>query len=447
MVLQAGVLYDIQERAAARTGNGARWMFGSGPDGVFGNADDVALPLVQLADANMAARWNMHGFPSINPGSFISMPRLADYVKANPAAATADPVTDVTNTYGTLKDFREQIDAGYAMATVRIQKLTLVPGVRWERTTDDGTGFARVTLPTPAGLTLQQQADFVRAQYKPVSRHASYSDFYPNFQARYNFSDALIARTAYTKTIGRPNFTNLLPGDTINDTAKTISRNNPDLEPFNATNYDLTVEYYFGKNTGNLTASVFRKNIENYFQNVQYPLPGGASNGYDGQYEGYIVTENQNITATTRTEGFELGYQQALRFLPGQFKNLLASASYTRVRSTPPPGAREATGIFPDVYNLGLTYNSGRLRVDLRYNMRKSWRSSINNTTGEKTVFRDNDRADLALNYRFSRHYTFYFDWRNFMNEEDLRLVGLNQRVGFHQTAGMSINTGFRAEF
>ena len=73
--------------------------------------------------------------------------------------------------------------------------------------------------------------------------------------------------------------------------------------------------------------------------------------------------------------------------------------------------------------------------------------SSINNTTGEKTVFRDNDRIDLALNYRFSKRYTFYFDWRNFMNEEDVRLVGLDQRIGFHQTAGMSINTGFRAEF
>ena len=79
--------------------------------------------------------------------------------------------------------------------------------------------------------------------------------------------------------------------------------------------------------------------------------------------------------------------------------------------------------------------------------MRKSWLNSINNTSGERTVLRDNDRIDLALNYRFSKKYTFYFDWRNFTNEEDLRLVGHDKRIGFHQTAGMSINTGFRAEF
>lgn len=446
-ILQAGWLYDIQERANSRTGNGGRYTFGSGPDGAFGTADDVALPLSQFADTDMPRRWNMHGFPSIDPGEFISMWKLAEYVKANPAAATHDPVTDVTNTLGTLKDFREQIDAGYLMATVRIKKLTLVPGMRWERTTDEGTGFNRITRPTPTGLTLAQQAEFVRAQYVPVSRDTQYDDFYPNMQVRYNFTPDFIGRAAYTETIGRPNFTNLLPGDTINDTARTISRNNPDLEPFNAQNWDITLEYYFNKNTGNLTASVFRKNIENYFQNVSFELPAGADNGYEGQYAGYMVTENRNIAATTRTEGYELGYQQSLRFLPGVFKSLLASASYTHVKATPPPGTLAATGIFPDVYNLGLTYNNSRVRVDLRYNMRKSWLSSINNTTGERTVFRDNDRIDLALNYRFRKNFTFYFDWRNFLDEEDLRLVGADKRVAFHQTAGMSINTGIRAEF
>jgi hypothetical protein len=85
--------------------------------------------------------------------------------------------------------------------------------------------------------------------------------------------------------------------------------------------------------------------------------------------------------------------------------------------------------------------------VDLRYNMRKSWLNSINNTTGERTYFRDNDRLDLSVNYRVSRKFTIYFDWRNFSDEEDLRYVGEDKRVNFHQTAGMSINAGLRGEF
>ena len=145
---------------------------------------------------------------------------------------------------------------------------------------------------------------------------------------------------------------------------------------------DLTVEYYFNKSTGSVTASVFRKDIKNYFQNTSFILPGGANNGYDGLYEGYTVTEQQNIPGTTRTEGYEFGYQQGMRFLPGILKNISASASYTHVRSSPPPGSLAATGVYPDVYNLGLTYNGPKLRLDLRYSMRKSWLNAINSTTG-----------------------------------------------------------------
>jgi TonB-dependent receptor len=448
VVLQAGAAYDVQRRANSRTGDGGRYTFGSGPDGAFGTADDVDLPVATLADEHMPNRWNMHGFPTIDPGQFIDMAKLADYVAAHPEAATLDPVQDVINYYGTRKDMKEEIDALYFMATVRFGTMSLVPGVRWERTADTGSGFLRRgSTPTDPAYTPQQKADIVKAQYSAVSRDVTYDDFYPNLQGRYNVTPNMILRAAYTQTIGRPNFSSTLPGDTINDTNRTISRNNPALKPFTADNYDLTAEYYFKKSTGSITASLFRKDIQNYFQNTTFVLPGGADNGYDGEYEGYTVTEQRNIADTTRTDGFELGYQQALRFLPGILRNFTASASYTHVHATTPPGTRAATGVYPDVYNLGLTYNDVHLRVDLRYNMRKSWLNAINNTTGERDYFRDNDRVDLAIDYRFNQRYAVYFDWRNFTNEEDLRFVGPNARVKFHQTAGMSINAGVRADF
>lgn len=447
ITLQGGYHYDLQKLTQSITGLGTRYTFGSGPDGIFGTGDDVALPLAQFADTRLNGTWNMLGFPSLNPGQFIDMAKLAAYVEANPSAATQDLVNDVISQYGNTKRFEESIEAMYFMATARFGKLTVVPGVRWERTNDQGFGYARLSQTLPAGLTLQQQADLVRQQYLPVTREVTYDDLYANLQAKYAVTKDFLLRAAYTQAIGRPNFGSLLPGDTINDTARTISRNNAALEPFNAENYDFTAEYYFDKSMGSLTASVFRKDIVNYFQSVTFDLPGGQGNGYNGLYEGYQVTEQRNIADTTRTEGFELGYQQALRFLPGVLKNVTASASYTHVKSTPPPGTLAATGIFPDVYNLGLTYNDSRLRVDLRYNMRKSWLSSINSTTGEALYFRDNDRIDLALNYRFTRKFTFYFDWRNFLDEEDLRYAGPDKRVQFHQVAGMSINAGIRAEF
>ena len=446
ILLQAGFAYDVQERANSRTGAGSSYTFGSGADGTFGTADDLALPLGQFVDDHMRGRWNMHGFPAIDPGDFIDLYKLNEYIKGNPAAATRNLVTDVTGGFND-KKFHEEIDAAYFMGTIRLGKLNVVPGVRFEKTKNRGFGYGRRTVTPPAGLTLQQQADFVRPQFFPITRTKAYDGYYGNLQARYNVTDNFILRSAYNENIGRPNFANLLPGDTVDPTARTISRTNPALEPFSAKNYDLTAEYYFSKSAGSLTASVFRKDIENYFQTIAFPLPGGNDNGYEGQYEGFLVSESRNIPATTRTEGFELGYMQSLRFLPGFLRNLTASASYTHVSATPPPGTLVATGIFPTVYNVGLTYTDNRLRVDLKYNMRKSWINSVNNTTGERTIFRDNDRTDLSVNYRLYKAYWMYFDWRNFTDEEDLRLVGSDGRVAFHQMAGMSINAGIRADF
>lgn len=447
VTVQTGVAIDLQDRIAARTGSGVSYTFGSGPDGAFGTADDVALPLGQFADDHMPGRWNMTGFTSIDPGDWIDMKKLADYVALHPEAATANPSNDVTGLYGALRNFHEEIDAAYAMATVKIGKFSVVPGVRWERTYDKGSGWGRRTLTTPTGLTPQQQADFIKPQYFPLSRKSTYSDYYPNLQARYNLTDNLILRSAYTQTIGRPDFGSLLPGDTVNDTNLTISRTNPDLKPFNAKSYDISMEYYIDKSTGQITASVFRKDISNYTQSVQFPLPGGADNGYDGQYAGYTVTTTQNIPATTRTEGFELGYLQALRFLPGRWKNLSANLAYSYAHSTPPPGSLGATNVYPNVYNAGFTYSDGRVRVDLKWNMRTKWLSSVNNTTNERLYFRSNGRWDASFNYRFARKYTFYFDWRAFNNPDDFRTTGPDNRVQQNQKYGTSINTGLRADF
>lgn len=447
IVARAGVAIDLQDRITARTGEGTSYTFGSGPDGTFGTADDVALPLGQFNDLHMPGRWNMTGFTSVNPGNWIDMAKLAAYVKTHPEAATANPVTDVTGLYGALRSFHEEIDAAYATVTVRFGKLSVLPGIRWEETKDTGSGWARRTLTTPAGLTLQQQADFVKPQYFPVSRKTAYHDYYPNLQARYNVTANFLLRSAYTQTIGRPDFGSLLPGDTINDATLTISRTNPALQPFNAKNYDISAEYYFTGSAGQVTASLFRKDISNYSQSVTFPLPGGADNGYQGQYAGYTVTTTQNIPATTRTEGFEFGYLQALRFLPGRLKNLSTNIAYSYAHSTPPPGTLGATNVYPNVYNAAFTYNDGRFRMDIKYNIRTKWLSSINNTTNERLYFRSNARWDLSLNYRFRQRYTFYFDWRALNNPDDFRTTGPDNRVQQNQKYGTSINSGIRADY
>jgi TonB-dependent receptor len=252
-------------------------------------------------------------------------------------------------------------------------------------------------------------------------------------------------RAAYTETIGRPNFGVLVPGDTVNVTTGTISRNNPELEPFSAKSYDVSAEYYFAKSTGSFTAAVFQKDITNYFTNVTSTLPGGPDNGYDGLFEGYTITQQQNIPGVTRTQGYEIGYQQSLRFLPGELRNLIASTSYTHLKSSPPPGVLKVTGIYPDTFFGGITYAGHGLRIDIKYNLRKEWYTAVNNTTGELTYNKDDGRWDLAIDYRFKRRYQVYFNWRNLSGSVGETYIG-NRRLNY-ATSGSLINAGVRTDF
>ena len=445
VVLQSGFSDNVQNRKTTGTSTGARTWFGTGPDGVFGNADDVRLDLGQFADTRLPGGW-VHRGPTntVNTGQWIDAAKVWAFAAAHPEVMTQDQVLAVTIAHAN-KDFTETIPAAYLMATARFGKLTVVPGVRWEETIDVGGGWGRLNTPAvPAGLPLAQQAALTNAQYRWISRRTTYRDIYPNLQAKYNITPNLLVRSAYTETIGRPNFGTLVPGDTVNVTTGAISRNNPDLEPFSAKSYDFSAEYYFAKNTGSLTAAVFRKDITNYFTTVSSLLPGGTGNGYEGLYEGYTVSQQQNIPGVTRTQGYEFGYQQSLRFLPGELRNLIASSSYTHLSSSPPPGVLKVTGIFPDVFFGGITYAGHGLRVDVKYNLRKQWYTAVNNTNGELTYNKDDGRWDLAIDYRFRRRYELYFNWRNLSGSVASTYIG-NRKLNY-TTSGSLINVGVRRD-
>ncbi|MEN9632104.1 MAG: hypothetical protein RL077_508 [Verrucomicrobiota bacterium] len=446
MALQGGLSDNVQNRKTTGTSTGARTWFGTGPDGVFGNADDVRLDLGQFADARLTNGWDHRGpTTTVNTGQWVDAAKVWEYAAAHPEVVTRDQVLGVTIAHAN-KDFTETIPAAYLMATARLGKLTVVPGIRWEETTDVGGGWGRLNTPAiPAGLPLAQQAALTEAQYRWFSRRTTYHDFYPNVQAKYHLTPNLLARSAYTETIGRPNFGTLVPGDTVNVTTGTIARNNPGLEPFSAKSYDFSAEYYFAKNTGSLTAAVFRKDITNYFTTVSSLLPGGAANGYEGLYEGYTVSQQQNIPGLTRTQGYELGYQQSLRFLPGELRNLIVSTAYTHLSSSPPPGVLKVTGIYPDVFFGGVTYAGHGLRLDVKYNLRKQWSTAVNNTNGELTYNKDDGRWDLAIDYRFLRRYEFYCNWRNLSGSVAATYIG-KRRLNY-TTSGSLINIGVRTDF
>ncbi|MEP1552321.1 TonB-dependent receptor, partial [Paraglaciecola sp.] len=189
---------------------------------------------------------------------------------------------------------QEDILALYLMGKIDLDKLRIVAGLRYEGT-DFSTSGMRVELIENEETDVEEVVNTLWESDK------NYSYLLPSVNLRYEFNDKLIGRAAFTQTISRPKFEDsaafqIIESKTEEDDGEFVTEReaevgNPDLEPYEADNIDLALEYYPG-NIGVLSAGYFYKNIDNFiiisdvagtegwegFEEVMQPINGESAN-------------------------------------------------------------------------------------------------------------------------------------------------------------------------
>ena len=107
--------------------------------------------------------------------------------------------------------------------------------------------------------------------------HTSYGDYYPSLNASYNITENFIGRLGLARTVGRPEFTNLVgaanvtqidfdpAGNTSGSALGTIVTKHPALKPWTADSLALRLEYYTTSG-GDIPSGFFRKQTKNSFE-------------------------------------------------------------------------------------------------------------------------------------------------------------------------------------
>jgi TonB-dependent receptor len=244
----------------------------------------------------------------------------------------------------------------------------------------------------PAAYAQLQQ--FAAGGLTPVPNTATnkYSFWLPSLNLKFGLSRDLILRFAASKDFARPaladirNFLNI--GFDQSSNTLTATAGNPLLKPITSTNYDATVEWYFGgSRVGSLTFDVFYKSIKNYiFQQVV-----GRDITVGGVTEPVAIRGPANFTGTGKVKGFEISYTQTFDFLPEYLNGLGISANYAYVKSKGVPNSflngGAPTSIPPigsgftlplaqlskHTINIEPFYEKGPISVRLAYN----WRSKF----------------------------------------------------------------------
>jgi iron complex outermembrane receptor protein len=99
--------------------------------------------------------------------------------------------------------------------------------------------------------------------FDPIRAERTYTDVLPSLNFVYDLSDTALMRFAVAKVMARPDFTDIAPRISLNPGALSGAAGNPDLDPYRASQADLSVELYPNANTS-YAIGVYYKDVKSF---------------------------------------------------------------------------------------------------------------------------------------------------------------------------------------
>ncbi|NCT84149.1 MAG: TonB-dependent receptor [Comamonadaceae bacterium] len=339
-------------------------------------------------------------------------------------------------------DITEKIKAGYVRLDWGTEILGMPldgnVGVRYTRTNVQSTGVftKRLRVETSPGSTTYNDRVVSNTI---VSIDNTYADTLPSLNGTLQLlRGKLLLRGGWAKVMARPALNLLAPnvnciegsgstqfgGDGTDD----CSAGNPDLKPYRATKYDLSLEYYPSRDT-QVSLATFRTNIDTYVRTGIYQ-PGVNFFG-DGKL--YDVTQAINGQGA-RTQGIELAGRTALSFLPGWLSGFGVDANYTRMAFSYAKGNELISpldnsmlpypGLSKNSYNLGLWYDDQTFNARLAYAYRDKYYTGGNDVSGNPNFRDKTGYLDAKFQWKATKNLTFSVEAKNLTNQAELTYAG-----------------------
>ena len=467
-----------------------------GPDGIANTADDGAAPFIDTLYSGTAPYFNEPAIQWVDPY------RVATHYAANPAQwrlGTGTNQTRVeaeTNRRTNSERILETVTAGYVQFDAKLMnsRLRVVTGVRYEHTNDQGEGLLtnpdavfqrnadgtyvdsnpalagiqrirRVEAGTAGSL---QELNFTRVE-RGYKASREYDGFYPSLHLTYEFTNNFLARFAYASTIGRPDYSNIIPNADINEDDNdpnapgTISIRNTALRPWTADNFDVSLEYYFDKG-GMVSGGAFMKKLSDFWRQRGGTLSAELADelGLESRYVGWTVSTQVN-GGDAEITGSEFNLIRPLQFLPGWGRHLTLKANGTALHlsgdNTP-----DFRGFISRAGNVSLSFNRAPIVLNVNMNYRGRQKgTSISSpaaqtgaqygaTNGFFEYFAPRVNLDFSGEYKLSKRYNIFFAARNVLNKEQVieRYSEASPRYasGFrHEEFGVNFSLGIKGRF
>jgi TonB-dependent receptor len=380
------------------------------------------------------------------------MPNLKALEQATNYAAFRDsaPETRSAVTGGATGDISEKTFGGYAevgsVAQVLDRDLRMDFGVRYFHTEQKVAGPVQVA----AGLI-------------DVVDQGSYNDFLPSANLTYDVTSRLKLRFSASRTMTRPDASQLLPGTTFSDiSAQIASTGNPNLRPYTSNNIDVGGEFYTG-GIGYIGVALFRKDVDGFTATTQTTEPFTAlgipfADLQTSQQQALMLRGGPDVATVTVSkpvnldklllQGVELTWVQPLDFV---VKGLGFSANGTYIKQSSQSDLF-APGIAPYTYNLQGFYEGYGVSVSLNW----TWQDKMvtlnapQNNINVPLIADAHGQLDLSASYQlpmFNTPVRLTFDAQNLTNAPLRTVFGYDSAPYSVYYPGRQIIFGVRASF
>lgn len=267
----------------------------------------------------------------------------------------------------------------------------------------------------------------------PVQVERSYGNFLPAANLVLNITPELLARFSYARSMTRPGLSSLnIASPTFEYTTRTVGNlGNPELKPYQSNDFDVNVEYYFGKGglialgafkkdiVTSLTNSVVTKAVPQEFWAAIYADPRySASYQADPAKVPYTFYTTVNAPGGNSVKGLEVTLNVPFTFLKGWWSSFGIASNYTHV------SARDSTGLSPNSYNFTGYYDTGKLGVRVSINKRDDYLLSQPGGNGHVQERKYGPtQVDFSAYYNLTKRLSLNIQGINITNEKE-RIYG-----------------------
>ena len=293
--------------------------------------------------------------------------------------------------YGSMFDINEMIMAGYMQGDFRVDKFHGNLGGRLVRTRDQSDYW-----------------EYNQNSSTWSSRSVTQDDtkFLPAANLVYDLSDNLLLKGGIAKVIARPRYGQLAGSFSLDNQHLTGGGGNPNLKPYESTNYEASAEYYFGK-SGMAAAEFFYRDISSYI--VQDTQDKVLFNTATGGMSTYSVSSPFNAQ-NAKVHGLALQYETDLPFGFGVSTNVTFAEADTGTKAYYMPYLSKYT------VNVIPYYEKGPLQVRLSYSYRSKYFTQIGRRNSKD--FTDSyTQVDLSGTYNVNDHVAVYVKGLNLLDE------------------------------